>query len=144
MASSTADPAKRESRRITPSLQIGSATRASITWDVDVVRAGEYEAIVYYTCAAGNEGVTVKLAMDDHESSVAKAKVVEVFDPPLYDKSKERVENSHYFVKDFKPLSLGNLRLETGRGMLRLSAEDIQGPQAIDVHSIELIVSSKQ
>ncbi len=120
-----------------------TSDKGSITWDVDVVRAGDYEAIVYYTCAAGNEGVTVKLAMDDDESSVAKAKVVEVFDPPLYDKSKERVENSHYFVKDFKPLSLGSLRLQEGRGMLRLSAEDMQGPQVIDVHSIELTFTSK-
>jgi len=69
---------------------------------------------------------------------VARAKVVEAFDPPLYDKSKERVENSHYFVKDFKPLSLGTLRLTKGRRLLRLSATDIQGPQVIDVHSIEL------
>lgn len=120
-----------------------TSDKGSITWDVDVVRGGEYEAIVYYTCADGNEGVTVKLAMDNDRSSVAKAKVVEVFDPPLYDKSKERVEDSHYFVKDFNPLSLGRLQLETGRGVLRLTAEDIRGPQVIDVHSIELQFISK-
>ncbi len=120
-----------------------TSEKGSITWDVDVVREGEYEAIVYYTCAEGNEGVTVKLAMDNDRSSIAKAKVVEVFDPPLYDKSKERVKDSHYFVKDFNPLSLGKLHLKKGRGVLRLSAEDIQGPQVIDVHSIELLFNSK-
>ena len=66
------------------------------------------------------------------------AKVRKAFDPPLYDKSKERVEKSHYFVKDFKPLKLGSIRLNKGRGFLRLTAPRITGKQAIDVHSIEL------
>jgi hypothetical protein len=57
----------------------------------------------------------------------------------LYDKSKERVAKSHYFVKDFKPLKLGTLRLEKGRGTLKLDSLDIQGKQVIDVHSLELI-----
>ena len=69
-----------------------------------------------------------------------RAKVVDVFDPPLYDKSKERVEDSHYFVKDFKPLSLGALRMEKGRGILRLNAMDIKGARVIDIHSLELNV----
>lgn len=119
-----------------------TSDKGSITWDVDVVRDGTYEATVYYTCAAGNQGATVKLALDGQES-VAKAKVVEVYDPPLYDKSKERVKDSHYFVKDFKPLLLGQLQLKEGRGLLRLSAEDIRGPEVIDVHSIELKFVSK-
>lgn len=82
----------------------------SITWDVDVGKAGEYEVTVFYTCAEGDEGATLKLSMEDGNS--IQAKVVDVFDPPLYDKSKERVENSHYFVKDFKPLQLGTIRLQ--------------------------------
>jgi hypothetical protein len=64
--------------------------------------------------------------------------VVEAFDPPLYDKSKERVKDSHYFVKDFRPLSLGKLKLQPGRGRLRLKAESIPGRQVMDVHSIQL------
>jgi arylsulfatase A-like enzyme len=113
-------------------------TRAddSITWNVDVGTSGDYEAVVYYTCAAGDEGATVQLSMEGGDS--VRAKVVEAFDPPLYDKSKERVEESHYFVKDFKPLSLGTLHLEKGGGTLRLGAIDIKGRSVIDVHSLEL------
>ena len=107
-----------------------------ITWDVDVGTTGDYEATVYYTCASGDEGATIQLALEDGDA--VQAKVIEVFDPPLYDKSKERVENSHYFVKDFKPLPLGTLHLNQGHGQLRLSALDITGRRAIDVHSIEL------
>ena len=108
----------------------------SITWDIDVGTSGVYEAVVYYTCADGDEGATLQLAVDRGDS--VRAEVVEVFDPPLYDKSKERVEGSHYFVKDFKPLSFGKLHLEKGRGLLRLSALDIKGERVIDVHSVEL------
>jgi arylsulfatase A-like enzyme len=114
----------------------------SITWDVDVGTAGLYEAIVYYTCARGNQGVTLQLSIDGGESVTAQ--VVEVFDPPLYDKSKERVAQSHYFVKDFKPLCLGRLHLDTGRGTLRLGAIDMQGRQVVDVHSLELNLGSQE
>ncbi len=109
----------------------------AIAWSVEVRDAGEYESLVYYTCAKENDGATIRLTMDDYAAT--ETKVVKVFDPPLYDKSKERVENSQYFVKDFKPLKLGTLRLKKGRGLLRLTAPQIIGNQAIDVHSIELV-----
>ena len=114
---------------------------ASITWHVDVANAGDYEVIVRYTCAAGDEGVTMRLTAELRGESVrfTSATVVEVFDPPLYDKSKERVEKSHYFVKDFQTLPLGNLHLPEGECTLRLSADEIIGKNAIDVHSIQLV-----
>jgi arylsulfatase A-like enzyme len=108
-----------------------------ITWNIDVGKSGQYEAIVHYTCAAGDEGTTVRLAIEGGDS--VQAEVVDVFDPPLYDKSKERVAESHYFVKDFKPLSLGTLRLIKGRGTLKLDALEIKGRRVIDVHSVDLI-----
>ncbi len=114
---------------------------ASITWQVDVATAGDYEVILRYTCAAGDEGVTMRLASESEGESgqFTSASVVEVFDPPLYDKSKERVEKSHYFVKDFKAFSLGKLHLPEGKCTLRLTADEIIGTKAVDVHSIQLV-----
>ncbi|MDE0736251.1 MAG: arylsulfatase [Pirellulaceae bacterium] len=109
-----------------------------ITWDVDVGKSGKYEVIVFYTCARGSEGATLQLSITNGAST--KAIVNEVFDPPLYDKSKERVAKSHYFVKDFKPLSLGTLHLDKGKGTLRLKASDMKGQQVIDVHSLDLLL----
>ncbi len=44
----------------------------SITWDVEILNAGHYEVVVYYTCAAaGDEGATVQLSME-HGNSVAE------------------------------------------------------------------------
>ncbi|QDT10317.1 arylsulfatase [Planctomycetes bacterium K23_9] len=108
----------------------------SITWEIGVKAAGQYNATIHYTCAAGDEGVKITASVDGGDA--ATAPVTQVFDPPLYDKSKERVKDSHYFVKDFRPLRLGSLRLEQGRQTLRLTAADFQGKQAIDVHSIVL------
>ena len=34
-----------------------------ITWDVEVGKPGRYEAVVYYTCAAGDVGSTVELSL---------------------------------------------------------------------------------
>ena len=108
-----------------------------ITWDVDVAKPGEYEVIVFYTCARGNEGATVRVSSTNGASTQAIVK--EVFDPPLYDKTKERVTKSHYFVKDFKPLSLGTIHLKKGKGTLRLEAFDMKGQQVIDVHSLDVL-----
>ena len=125
----------------------------SITWWVDVMKDADYEVTLRYTCSEGNEGAVMQLACEpDDAAAVASAGrrgtaevvestsavVAQVYDPPLYDKSLERVEKSHYFVKDFRPMSLGNLPLRKGTWVLRLSALEIPGAEAVDVHSIEL------
>lgn len=108
----------------------------SITWDVEVGTAGKYQATVYYTCARSNVGATVRLASG---KSNTKSTVTEVFDPPIWDKSKERVAESHYFVKDFKPLELGALTLNEGRDTLILTSPKIVGGRSIDVYSVVLV-----
>ena len=109
--------------------------------DVDVANAGDYEVLVRYTCAAGDVGVRVRLTREAAGKAThsTAADVLQAFDPPLYDKSKERVKKSHYFVKDFHPLSLGTLHLPAGCCTFRLSADEIPGRSAIDVHSIQLV-----
>ena len=109
----------------------------SITWKVDIGQTADYEVTVYYTCAKQNTGVRVRIALDGYKAAV-EAEITEAFDPPLYDKSKERVAKSHYFQKDFKPFKLGTLRLKKGKGLLRLTAPKIVGTGAIDVYSIRL------
>ncbi|MCA9177377.1 MAG: sulfatase-like hydrolase/transferase [Planctomycetales bacterium] len=113
-----------------------SSREGYITWDVDVQRSGVYEVVVRYTCPPGNVGARVRIGCGDAEP--AEATVETAFDPPLYDKSKERVADSHYFVKDFRPLTLGKLQLSEGRGQLKLDATHAPGPGVIDVHSIDL------
>ncbi|MFP6762046.1 MAG: arylsulfatase, partial [Planctomycetaceae bacterium] len=109
-----------------------------ITWDIEAGHAGDYEAVVFYTCAKGDEGATVRLSAGDSE--FIQSPVSLPFDPPLYDKSQERVAESHYFVKDFKPLHLGTLHLNKGRSTLKLDMPVLTGKRGIDVHSLELLI----
>lgn len=108
----------------------------SITWDIEVGAAGRYRATVFYTCPAANVGATVRLSCED---SKAEAKVIEAFDPPIWDKSKERVAQSHYIVKDFRPLDLGEIRLPKGRHTLSLTHPELIGDRGIDVYSVILV-----
>lgn len=107
----------------------------SITWDIRVGSSGSYRATVYYTCASPNVGTRVRLAFEGERT---EAPVTAAFDPPIWDKSKERVAESHYFVKDFKPLDLGVLKMKEGRGVLTLTCPMLVGGHGIDVYSLVL------
>ncbi len=107
----------------------------SITWDIEVGDAGNYGVTVYYTCAAENVGTSVRMSLGD---SMAQTEITTAFDPPLWDKSKERVDQSHYFVKDFKPLDVGQLELQKGPGVLRLTCPKLVNGRGMDVYSVVL------
>ena len=107
----------------------------SITWDIEVGTEGNYRATVFYTCPERNVGCTIQLRCGD---AVVETTISEAFDPPLWDKSKERVAESHYHVKDFRPLNLGVLSLKAGREILVLKAPKLIADRGIDVYSIVL------
>jgi len=107
-----------------------------ITWDVEVGRAGRYEAVVYYTCAAGDVGSTIELSLGNAK---IQTKVAEAHDPPLYGKEHDRVERkAESYMKDFKPMKLGTFELPSGRGELALRALQVAGKQVMDVRYIVL------
>ena len=112
-------------------------TEDSITWSAEVVEPGNYEVTVFYTCQAGNEGAQIRLTSGRASTTVAT--VTKAFDPPFYDKSIERMAESHYWMKEFIPLSLGILSLKSGEQILKLEAQKIPGKAAIDVHSIRMV-----
>jgi hypothetical protein len=113
-----------------------TSTDERITWEVEVGRAGRYEAIVYYTCSAADVGSVVELSLG---SSRLEAKIAEAHDPPLYGQEHDRVpRRAESFMKEFKPLKLGELDLAAGRGQLVLRALNIPGKQVMDVRYVVL------
>ncbi|HTI50807.1 MAG TPA: arylsulfatase [Planctomycetaceae bacterium] len=107
-----------------------------IRWEVEVATTGRYEAVVYYTCVAENLGSTIELRFND---SRIRTKVTEAHDPPLVGADHDRVPRvGESYMKDFRPLRLGEFRLEAGRGALTLQAIDIPGKQVIDVRAVVL------
>lgn len=106
-----------------------------ISWDIEIAEGGRFLATVYYTCPEQSVGTKLRLSRG---SNLIETIVNKAFDPPLWDKSKERVTESHYFVKDFRALELGPIELKKGRAPLILSAPRIVGDRAIDVYSLVL------
>ncbi len=107
-----------------------------ITWDIEVANAGQYEAVVFYTCPINDVGSTIELTFN---KSRFRGKVTEPHDPPSVGAEFDRVDRgSESFVKDFRPLNLGTFRLEKGRGLLTLSAENVPGKQVMEVRAVML------
>jgi len=107
-----------------------------ITWDVEVATPGQYEAVIHYTCSAADIGSTVELSL---HGSRLEATVGEPHDPPLRGAENDRVpRKGESYMKDFKPLRLGVMDLQPGRGELTLRALKIPGQQVMDVRMVEL------
>lgn len=107
-----------------------------ITWDIEVATAGKYEAVVYYTCPKSDVGSTIELTF---QGSRLEGKVTEANAPPLRGAENDRVpRRGESYVKDFKPLRLGEIKLEKGRGLLTLRALSIPGQHVMDVRSLLL------
>jgi len=107
-----------------------------MTWDVEVATAGKYEAAVYYTCAAGDVGLTIELGLN---GTTVRAKVIQPNDPPLRGMEHDRVKRDlESYVKDFKPLTIGMLDLKAGRGALTLRAVEVAGKAVMDVRLVTL------
>lgn len=106
-----------------------------ITWDVEVLSEGDFEAEIYYTCPSRDVGAMVQLSFN---SNMITAKVTEANDPPLRGMENDRVERSESYVKDFKPLKAGIIHLEKGTGELTLKALDIPGSMVMDFRLLML------
>jgi len=111
-------------------------TDDSITWMVDVLSAGTYEAVLWYTCPAADAGSNVTLSCGD--ASVA-ASIQPGWDPPL-NRGEDRVERrGEGFDKEFRPLSLGRIDLAKGPATLSLTATTIPGATVADVRRLVLV-----
>ena len=111
------------------------STNDRITWDIEVGRAGEYEAIVYYTCRPEDVGSTIELSFLDQR---IQAKLSKAHNPPLIGAEADRVPRNESYVKDFLPWRLGRIQLAKGRGKLVLRATAIPGKQVADVRYIAI------
>jgi arylsulfatase A-like enzyme len=108
-----------------------------ITWDTDVLRAGEYEVVIYYTCPEEDVGSTFEVSC---KGATLKAKVRVAHDPPLYGAESDRTPNrgNESYVKDWRAMKVGTMKLAQGRGVFTLRALEIPGKQVMDVRLVIL------
>ncbi len=100
-----------------------------IMWDVDVRQAGTYRVELYYSCPKADVGSLFELR---HGQSLLTGRITRPHDPPLEGAEQDRVKRTESYVKDFRALKLGSIKLEAGRSMLTLRALEIPGSQVMD------------
>lgn len=91
-----------------------------MTWNVEVLAAGNFEVEMYYACPPSDVGAEVELSLGD---SKLLATITDANQPPEVGAEHDRVERTtQSFMKDFRALSLGTVQLEEGAGELTLRA----------------------
>ncbi|MBM4000141.1 MAG: arylsulfatase [Planctomycetes bacterium] len=107
-----------------------------ITWEIEVKSAGAYDVDLYYTCPDADAGSTVELSVRDAR---LVGRVAPGWDPPLIADQdvipRPPVEST---MKEFRPLRLGTVRLESGRGVCALRAIEVPGRQVMDLRMVVL------
>jgi len=112
-----------------------------MTWDVEVLTSGDYEIEVYYTCPQADVGAEIELSFGE---SRVRGKVSRPHDPPLQGAGQDRVPRAESYVKEFRPLKLGTIRLNQGSGTLSLRALSVPGSQVMEFRLMMLTRATKQ
>ena len=110
-----------------------------MTWDIEVNTTGEYDVEILYTCPLADAGSTIEL---EFNGAKLAGKVTPGWDPPLYtnqDTIPRPAGESQ--MKEFRPLALGRMKLEKGRGLLTLRARAVPGRTVADVRLVALTLS---
>ena len=112
------------------------STADSMTWDIAVNTTGNYDVTILYTCPVADAGAKVELSFN---GSKLAGKVAPGWDPPLYT-NQDTIPRpaGESKMKEFRPLQLGTIKLEQGRGALTLRALEIPGQSVMDVRQVTL------
>ncbi|MBI9071797.1 MAG: arylsulfatase [Melioribacteraceae bacterium] len=101
-----------------------------ITWDVNVLEEGNFDVTLYYTCPKGDEGSKFELSFG---ATKIRSQITEAFESELTGMENDRVVRQESYIKEFKPLKLGVMSLEKGRGQLMLKGITKPGKTVMDV-----------
>jgi len=110
----------------------------SMTWQVEIHEAGQFEAVLHYACPAVDIGSAIQLACG---KSAWKGTIAMAHDPPARGAENDRVpRKGESLVKDFKTMSLGMADLAAGPAVLDLRATRVAGSQVAEIRAVELIL----
>lgn len=112
----------------------------SMTWDIDVHTAGEYDVSIDYVCPEADAGATAELSFGAAKTT---GKVTPGWYPRLLDDQDRASRKAESFMRDFHPLSLGTITLPAQRGLLTLRALEIPGQTVMEVRRVTLTLKTK-
>ena len=108
----------------------------SAVWNIEVVTTGTYIVTLDYACAAADVGSNLELSF---EGTLLKGKVSEAFDSPLkIEQDTITRPDGESVMRDFKTMVLGEVRLEPGKGELKLRATDIPGKSVMELRRVTM------
>jgi hypothetical protein len=108
----------------------------SAVWNIEVVTAGTYVVTLDYACAAADIGSTLEFSF---EGTLLKGKVTEAFDSPLkYEQDTIPRPDGESVMRDFRTMTLGEVRLEPGKGELKLRATHIPGKSVMELRRVTM------
>jgi arylsulfatase A-like enzyme len=106
-----------------------------ISWEVEVGKTGTYEVELWYACPKDDLGSKIILSCG---KEFVMNKISEANDPPLVGMNEDRSPRMESYVKAFKPMKMGELKLSAGIAELKLKATKIPGQQALEFRLIML------
>lgn len=112
------------------------STKDELTWDVEVLKQGTFDVIVYQTCAKEDVNALMEL---EFKGNRLRARYNNVWNPPTQGDEHDRVKRQESYVKEFKPFKMGRIQLNKGKGILKFKALDIPGNKAPEFRLMELI-----
>ncbi len=101
----------------------------SIIWEAEVVQDGDFEITVYYSCKEDAIGSLFEVSFGD---ASIQGEIREVHNPSEYGALEDRVVRQESYVKDFKPLKVGKLKLKKGKGTLKIKGVKKNGRALLD------------
>ena len=108
----------------------------SAVWNIEVVTAGTYVVTLDYACAAADIGSTLEFSF---EGTLLKGKVTEAFESPLkYEQDTIPRPDGESVMRDFRTMTLGEVRLEPGKGELKLRATNIPGKSVMELRRVTM------
>jgi arylsulfatase A-like enzyme len=110
----------------------------AMTWDLEMITAGDYEVTIDY--AAAEPGSTIEVRCGEAQ---LVGKVAPAWTPRLRD-DEDRGPRQESYLKDFRALTIGTMRLASGRHTLTLRALEIAGTQVAEVYRVTLRLRGPQ
>jgi len=101
----------------------------TISWEAEVAQDGEFEITVYYSCAEDAIGSLFEVSFGD---ASIQGEIREAHNPGEYGASEDRVVRQESYVKDFKSLKVGKLKLKKGKGTLQIKGIKKNGRTLMD------------
>lgn len=109
--------------------------RDTISWPVNVMEPGTYAVELHYCCAEKNLGTVVELSLGGNNVST---KIVIAQESLLIGAREDRSIRVESYVKNFRPVEMGTIKLEKGPGKLVLKALEIPGDESIEFRLLML------